>query len=197
MGARPMSALSFVAWPVQALGTEPLGRVLAGAAAVCAEAGIAIAGGHSIVDEEPKFGLFVTGLVHPARVAANSGARAGDVLVLTKRLGTGVLTTAVKRGHLDAACGLFAGEEAEDGLACRFMAQRRERLERRDLHVVGHVLEHRHHCRRDAQNQQRVDDHGASGGQEVGMNQLGQVARVLVGGPTVAARMVGVKMPMP
>jgi selenide,water dikinase len=103
MGGRPLSALSFVAWPVSTLGTEPLGRVLAGAAAVCAEAGIAIAGGHSIVDDEPKFGLFVTGLVHPARVVTNSGAQAGDVLVLTKRLGTGVLTTAVKRGHLAPA----------------------------------------------------------------------------------------------
>src|SRR5205085_5347308 len=85
---------------VSTLGTGPLGQVLRGAAAVCAEAGIVIAGGHSIVDEEPKFGLFVTGLVHPDRVVTNAGGRPGDVLVLTKRLGTGVLTTAVKRGHL-------------------------------------------------------------------------------------------------
>jgi selenide,water dikinase len=103
MGATPLSALSFIAWPVATLGTEPLGRVLEGAAAVCAHAGIAIAGGHSIVDEEPKFGLFVTGLVHPQRVVTNAGAQPGDVLVLTKPLGTGVLTTAVKRGHLDGA----------------------------------------------------------------------------------------------
>jgi len=103
MGARPLSALSLIAWPVSTLGTEPLGRVLAGAAAVCREAGIVIAGGHSIVDEEPKFGLFVTGLVHPERIVTNAGARPGDALVLTKRLGTGVLTTAVKRGHLTAA----------------------------------------------------------------------------------------------
>jgi selenide, water dikinase len=59
MGARPLSALSFIAWPMSTLGPEPLGRVLEGAAAVCREAGITIAGGHSIVDEEPKFGLFV------------------------------------------------------------------------------------------------------------------------------------------
>ncbi len=102
MGATPISALSFVAWPVAALGTQPLGQVLEGAASVCAEAGIAIAGGHSIVDDEPKFGLFVTGLVHPARVVTNARAQPGDALVLTKRLGTGVLTTAVKRGHLAA-----------------------------------------------------------------------------------------------
>jgi selenide,water dikinase len=102
MGARPASALSFVAWPVETLGLPRLGRVLEGAAEVCAEAGIAIAGGHSIVDEEPKFGLFVNGTVHPDRVVTNAGARAGDRLVLTKRIGTGVLTTAVKRGHLAA-----------------------------------------------------------------------------------------------
>jgi selenide,water dikinase len=103
MGGRPLSALSFVAWPVTTLGTEPLGEVLRGAAEVCKDAGIAIAGGHSIVDEEPKFGLFVTGLVHPARVVTLDGAQPDDVLVLTKRIGTGVLTTAVKRGHLTVA----------------------------------------------------------------------------------------------
>ena len=100
MGAEPLSALSFIAWPVATLGTEPLGRVLQGAAAVCTEAGIAIAGGHSIVDDEPKFGLFVPGLIRPDRTVTNAGGRPGDVLVLTKRIGTGVLTTAVKRGHL-------------------------------------------------------------------------------------------------
>jgi selenide,water dikinase len=67
---------------------------------VCSEAGIAISGGHSIIDEEPKFGLFVTGTVHPDRIVSNAGARAGDILVLTKRIGTGILTTAAKRGVL-------------------------------------------------------------------------------------------------
>jgi selenide,water dikinase len=100
MGARPLNALSFVAWPVESLGTEPLARVFDGAAAICAEAGIAISGGHSIIDEEPKFGLFVTGTVHPDRIVTNAGARPGDALVLTKPIGTGVLTTAVKRGRL-------------------------------------------------------------------------------------------------
>jgi selenide, water dikinase len=103
MGGRPLSALSFVAWPVSTLGTDSLGQVLKGAATVCAKAGIVIAGGHSIVDEEPKFGLFVTGLIDAARTVTNAGARPGDALVLTKRIGTGVLTTAVKRGHLSAA----------------------------------------------------------------------------------------------
>ncbi|MFZ5780431.1 MAG: selenide, water dikinase SelD [Pseudomonadota bacterium] len=97
MGGTPLNALSFVAWPVDTLGTGPLRLVLDGAAAICKEAGIAISGGHSIVDEEPKFGLFVTGTIDPRRVVSNAGARPGDVLVLTKPIGTGVLTTAVKR----------------------------------------------------------------------------------------------------
>ncbi len=101
MGAQPLNALSFVAWPVDTLGLEQLGKVFEGASAICTEAGVAISGGHSIVDEEPKFGLFVTGTVHPGRIVSNSGARPGDALVLTKRIGTGILTTAVKRGRLD------------------------------------------------------------------------------------------------
>lgn len=100
MGAQPISALSFVAWPVKQVGLDSLGRVLNGAADICTEAGIVIAGGHSIVDQEPKFGLFVTGTVHPDKVVGNAGARSGDVLVLSKKIGTGILTTAVKRGHL-------------------------------------------------------------------------------------------------
>ncbi len=103
MGARPLNALSFVAWPVERVGLDPLGLVFEGAAAICAEAGIAISGGHSIIDEEPKFGLFVTGLVHPEKIVSNAGLRPGDALVLTKPLGTGILTTAVKRGRLPAS----------------------------------------------------------------------------------------------
>jgi selenide,water dikinase len=97
MGGTPLNALSFVAWPVDTLGTAPLRQVLDGAASICKEAGIVISGGHSIVDEEPKFGLFVTGTIDPRKVVSNAGARPGDALVLTKPIGTGVLTTAVKR----------------------------------------------------------------------------------------------------
>lgn len=100
MGARPLNALSFVAWPVETVGGDVLARLFEGAAAICAEAGIAISGGHSIVDQEPKFGLFVTGTIHPQQIVSNAGARPGDALVLTKPIGTGVLTTAVKRGRL-------------------------------------------------------------------------------------------------
>ncbi len=98
MGARPISALSFIAWPMAERGPDELGDILRGAADVCRLANIVIAGGHSIVDKEPKFGLFVTGLSHPKAIVTNAGGRPGDVLVLTKPLGTGVLTTAVKRG---------------------------------------------------------------------------------------------------
>lgn len=98
MGGTPVSALSFVAWPMDVLGPAMLGQVLAGAQQVCDQAGISIAGGHSIVDKEPKFGLSVVGTIDPRRVVSNAGARPGDVLVLTKAIGTGILTTAHKRG---------------------------------------------------------------------------------------------------
>ena len=86
MGAKPISALSFVSWPVEVLGTDRLGAVLKGAASICSKAGISIAGGHSIVDTEPKFGLFVTGLVHPDKIIDNTGVKEGDYLVLTLSL---------------------------------------------------------------------------------------------------------------
>lgn len=98
MGGTPIFALSLVSFPVGTLPGEQLGQILAGAAQVCAEAGIDIVGGHSIDDPEPKFGLAVTGTVHPNRVLSNAGARPGDRLVLTKPLGAGIATTAIKRG---------------------------------------------------------------------------------------------------
>lgn len=103
MGAVPVSALSFVAWPMETAGPAALGKVLEGAGAVCTEAGISINGGHSIADEEPKFGLFVTGIAHPDKIVSNAGLKPGDKLVLTKNIGTGILTTAVKRGKLPAS----------------------------------------------------------------------------------------------
>ena len=94
--AESQSVPSFVGWPVEVLGMDQLGSVLKGAANICSQAGIAISGGHSILDSEPKFGLFVTGLLHPEKIIDNAGARAGDYLVLTKKIETGVLTTAAK-----------------------------------------------------------------------------------------------------
>lgn len=100
MGARPLFALNLVGWPREALPFELLGEVLRGAGEVARRAGCAIVGGHSIDDAEPKFGMAVIGEAHPDRLLTNAGARPGDALVLTKPLGTGILTTALKRGDL-------------------------------------------------------------------------------------------------
>ena len=97
MGARPLFALNLVGFPKdQPL--EVLSRILAGGQAKAAEAGIPILGGHSVQDPEPKYGLAVTGTVHPKKVLTNAGAKPGDVLLLTKPLGSGIATTAIKRG---------------------------------------------------------------------------------------------------
>lgn len=103
MGATPIFALALVGMPVNMLSAETIGRVLQGGAAVCAAAGIPIAGGHSIDSVEPIYGLVALGLVHPDRVLTNRGAKAGDVLILTKPLGVGVLSAAYKQARLDAA----------------------------------------------------------------------------------------------
>jgi selenide, water dikinase len=97
MGATPLSALNLVAFPLRHLGEDVLLAILRGAAAVAEGAGVAILGGHSIEDAEPKFGMSVTGIVHPTEVITNAGGRAGDVLVLTKPLGAGAVSTALKR----------------------------------------------------------------------------------------------------
>jgi len=99
MGGRPITALNLVAWPVKELSLDLLVRVLEGAASVAREAGVAIVGGHSIHDPEPKFGMAVTGLVDPERVVRNSTMRPGDKLFLTKPLGTGIISTAIKAGR--------------------------------------------------------------------------------------------------
>jgi len=98
MGARPLFALNIVGFPSNRLPLWVLERILLGAADKAAEAGISIIGGHTVDDTEPKFGLAVTGIAHPQQVVRNSTAQPGDVLILTKPLGFGVLTTAAKRG---------------------------------------------------------------------------------------------------
>jgi selenide, water dikinase len=97
MGGAPLLALNLVAWPREGLPFELLARVLDGGADAVRTAGALVAGGHSIDDAEPKFGLAVVGTVHPDDVLANAGARPGDALVLTKPIGLGVISTAVKR----------------------------------------------------------------------------------------------------
>jgi selenide,water dikinase len=97
MGGRPLTALSIVCYPGKG-DLEVLKQILRGGAAKMAEAGCPIVGGHSVSDDEVKFGYSVTGLIHPERVWTNAGARPGDTLVCTKRIGTGVIGTALKRG---------------------------------------------------------------------------------------------------
>jgi selenide,water dikinase len=103
MGGEPISALNLVAFPLERLGVETLGEILRGGGDVAAAAGVAVLGGHSIDDAEPKYGMAVTGTVHPDEVLTNAGGRAGDALVLTKPLGAGAVATATKRGLADAA----------------------------------------------------------------------------------------------
>lgn len=103
MGARPIMALALVGMPVNVLSTATIGRILEGGATVCAAAGIPVAGGHSIDSVEPIYGLVALGLVHPDRVRRNAAAQAGDLLVLGKPLGVGILSAALKKGRLDAA----------------------------------------------------------------------------------------------
>jgi selenium donor protein len=114
MGAKPLFALNIVGFPVKRLSLDVLREILRGAQDKAHEAGISVLGGHTIEDTEPKFGMVVTGTVHPARIWTNAGARPGDVLILTKRIGTGVYSTALKQG-------LLAPEEAEE--VFRSMAQ--------------------------------------------------------------------------
>jgi selenide,water dikinase len=97
MGGRPISALSILAWPPKQDAND-LEAILKGGAEKMREAACSILGGHSVADEEIKFGYAVTGTIHPDKIKANAGARVGDALVFTKRLGTGVVSTALKQG---------------------------------------------------------------------------------------------------
>ncbi len=108
MGGQPLSALNLVAFPLEDLGGEILRAILRGGHDTVTEAGASIVGGHSIDDPEPKYGLAVTGTVDPRDVLTNAGGRPGDVLVLTKPLGVGAVTTAVKREHLESDDALLA-----------------------------------------------------------------------------------------
>ena len=101
MGGTPILALAIVGMPVNVLSTRTIGRILQGGAAACTAAGVPVAGGHSIDSTEPIYGLVALGLVHPDLVLTNRGARPGDVLLLTKPLGVGVLSAAFKQGRLD------------------------------------------------------------------------------------------------
>jgi selenide,water dikinase len=119
MGAKPLSALAVCAFPEGTLPLEVLRETLAGGLAILKDEGVLPLGGHTVKGPEFTYGLSVTGLVHPDRVLTNAGARAGDVLVLTKALGTGVLATALKRGELpdDAREAMIESMVATNGKA--------------------------------------------------------------------------------
>jgi selenide,water dikinase len=101
MGGRPLTALNIVAFPIRTLDKDVLAEILRGAGDKMKEAGITLVGGHSIDDNEPKFGLAVTGLVHPQKIRTNAGAIPGDKLILTKPIGVGILTTSIKKDRLN------------------------------------------------------------------------------------------------
>jgi selenide,water dikinase len=146
MGGEPLSALNLVAFPLEDLGAEVLRAILRGGHDAVAEAGASIVGGHSIDDPEPKYGLAVTGTVHPDEVLTNAGGRPGDVLVLTKPLGVGAITTAVKRGHcddaalLEAATRTMAALNADAARAAR-SAGARALTDVTGFGLVGHLHE--------------------------------------------------------
>src|SRR3982074_1975168 len=103
MGGTPIMALALGGRPINKLPLETIGQIIRGGEAICAEAGVPIAGGHTIDSVEPIYGLVVLGLVHPSKVKRNAGAKAGDKLILGKPLGVGILSAALKKNMLDAA----------------------------------------------------------------------------------------------
>ena len=103
MGGTPIMALALVAMPINQLPIEVIGKIIKGGEAICSEAGIPIAGGHTIDSVEPIYGLVVLGLVHPSKIKRNADAQAGDKLILGKPLGVGILSAALKKDQLDAA----------------------------------------------------------------------------------------------
>ena len=131
MGATPLLALNIVAFPTEALPMTVLGEILRGGADKAREADVRIIGGHSIDDKEPKYGMAVTGLVHPDRILRNSTARPGDRLFLTKPLGMGIISTAIKRDLAERGAHRARGggdDHAEQGRGARRAGRRRRRV---------------------------------------------------------------------
>jgi selenide,water dikinase len=144
MGGTPLAALNLVAFPLETLGADVLAEILRGGHDMVTAAGASVVGGHSIDDPEPKYGLAVTGTVHPAAILTNAGGRPGDALVLTKPLGAGVISTAAKRG-LAPAWLLAAGVEVMTTLNARGLELAREAGARALTDVTGFgLLGHRH-----------------------------------------------------
>jgi selenide,water dikinase len=144
MGGRPVTALNLVGWP-RSLDFELLGQVLEGGEEVCTAAGVTVVGGHSVDDPEPKFGLAVTGTVSPDAIVRKRGARAGDDLVLTKPLGTGIISSAIKEGKAspevaDAAISSMSAlnKEAADAMLAIGVSAATDVT---GFGLVGHLLE--------------------------------------------------------
>ena len=145
IGGRPLTALNLVSFPSCSLDHEVLAAILLGGAEKVAEAGAVIVGGHSIEDAEPKYGLAVTGIVHPQRMVTSVGARPGDLLVLTKPLGTGILATALKgelltEAEIDAA---LQGMATLNAAAARVMLEVgvHAATDVTGFGLIGHALE--------------------------------------------------------
>ena len=145
MGGTPIMALALVGMPVDRLPVEDIRRILQGGEAACAEVAIPIAGGHTIDSVEPLYGLVVLGLVDPRKIKRNSAGRAGDILVLGKALGVGVLSSALRKGRLEAA-----GYEALIASTTKLNTPGRSLADRDDVHaltdvtgfgLLGHLLE--------------------------------------------------------
>jgi selenide, water dikinase len=103
MGGKPLTAMNIVCFPIRTMDVKILREILRGGLDQMREAGVLLIGGHSVEDNEPKYGLSVTGVIHPDKILFNNGAKAGDYLILTKPLGTGIVSTALKGGLADAA----------------------------------------------------------------------------------------------
>lgn len=145
MGGKPLTAMNIVCWPRDRLPWALLGEVLDGAATVLADAGCALVGGHSIDDTEPKYGLSVTGVVHPASLLTNAAAESGDSVAITKPLGTGAIATATKMGlaepaHLDESIGWMTTSNGPASAAA-VGAGVRCATDVTGFGLVGHLLE--------------------------------------------------------
>jgi selenide, water dikinase len=145
MGAQPIFALALVGMPLDKLPLDVIGKILAGGESICAEAGIPIAGGHSIDVLEPIYGLVALGIVHPGKIKKNSTAKPGDVLILGKPLGVGILSAALKKGRLSDA-GYAAMIESTTklntpGIALAEMPQVHALTDVTGFGLAGHLLE--------------------------------------------------------
>lgn len=145
MGGTPILALALVGMPINKLPIDIIGKIIKGGESICAEAGIPIGGGHTIDSVEPIYGLVVMGLVHPSRIKRNADAKAGDVLILGKPLGVGVLSAALKKDALDAAgyAAMIASTTKlnKPGIALSALAGVHAMTDVTGFGLLGHMLE--------------------------------------------------------